>query len=241
MNDMSQKAVFKMSVPIFIELLLQLLVGNVDQIMISRYSQASVAAIGNGNQIMNIVIIVLNVTSVASTILISQYLGAQNRRKIAETCNVSLLMIAVFSVFATLFITFGHTMIFTWIKIPQEILQEAGSYLSIVGLFVIVQGIYITFAAILRSFGFMKQVMYVSVVMNVINIAGNAVLINGLFGLPQLGIVGAAISTDISKLIGLVILYRLFRKNINIVLSPKILKPFPKQTFHSLQIGRAHV
>ena len=234
MNDMSQKAVFKMSVPIFIELLLQLLVGNVDQIMISRYSQASVAAIGNGNQIMNIVIIVLNVTSVASTILISQYLGAQNRRKIAETCNVSLLMIAVFSVFATLFITFGHTMIFTWIKIPQEILQEAGSYLSIVGLFVIVQGIYITFAAILRSFGFMKQVMYVSVVMNVINIAGNAVLINGLFGLPQLGIVGAAISTDISKLIGLVILYRLFRKNINIVLSPKILKPFPTQTFHSL-------
>ena len=45
MTDMTQKAVFKMSVPIFIELLLQLLVGNVDQIMISRYSQASVAAI----------------------------------------------------------------------------------------------------------------------------------------------------------------------------------------------------
>ena len=40
-----------MSVPILIELLLQLLVGNIDQIMISRYSQSSVAAIGNGNQI----------------------------------------------------------------------------------------------------------------------------------------------------------------------------------------------
>ncbi len=230
----STKAVFKMSIPIFIELLLQLLVGNVDQIMISRYSQGSVAAIGNGNQIMNIVIIVLNVVSVASTILISQYLGAQNRRKIAETCNVSLLLIAIFSVFAAFFIAIGHTAIFTWLKIPQDILQEAGNYLTIVGLFVIVQGIYITFAAILRSFGFMKQVMYVSIVMNVINIAGNALLINGLFGLPQLGIIGAAISTDISKLIGLVIIYHLFRKNIDIKLSPKILKPFPKQTLQSL-------
>ena len=78
----STKTVFKMSIPIFIELLLQLLVGNVDQIMISQYSQGSVAAIGNGNQIMNIIIIVLSVTSVASTILFSQYLGAKNKRKI---------------------------------------------------------------------------------------------------------------------------------------------------------------
>ena len=69
----STKQVFKMSVPIFVELLLQLLVGNVDQFMVSHYSQNSVAAIGNANQVMNIVIIVLNVMSVATTILLSQY------------------------------------------------------------------------------------------------------------------------------------------------------------------------
>ena len=230
----STKTVFKMSIPIFIELLLQLLVGNVDQIMISQYSQGSVAAIGNGNQIMNIIIIVLSVTSVASTILISQYLGAKNKRKIAETCNVSLFVISLFSLFAAILICIGHRAIFIWMKVPQDILKEASSYLTIVWLFVIVQGIYMTFAAILRSFGFMKQVMYVSAIMNLINIAGNAILINGLFGMPQLGIVGAAISTDISKLIGLIIIYRLFRKNINIALSFKILKPFPTQTLKNL-------
>ena len=45
------KTVFLMSLPIFVELLLQLLVGNIDQFMISKYSQDAVAAIGNGNQI----------------------------------------------------------------------------------------------------------------------------------------------------------------------------------------------
>lgn len=230
----SSKAVFKMSIPIFIELLLQLLVGNVDQIMISRYSQGSVAAIGNGNQIMNIVIIVLSVTSVASTILISQYLGAQNKQKIAETCNVSLFIIILFGILASILIAAGHTIIFQWLKIPEDILQEAGNYLTIVGLFVVVQGIYMTFAAILRSFGFMKQVMYVSAVMNIINIAGNAVLINGLFGVPRLGIIGAAISTNISKLIGLLLIFKLFCKNINIKLSLKTLKPFPTETLKNL-------
>lgn len=69
------RKVFMMSVPIFIELLLQMLVGNVDQIMLSQFSQNSVAAIGNGNQIMNLIIIVLNMTSVGITIMISQYIG----------------------------------------------------------------------------------------------------------------------------------------------------------------------
>ena len=47
-----------MSLPIFVESLLQLLVGNIDQMMVSRVSQQSVASIVNANQIMNLVIIV---------------------------------------------------------------------------------------------------------------------------------------------------------------------------------------
>ena len=60
MYQNTSKEIFKMSIPMFFELLLQLLVGNIDQIMVSHYSQGSVAAIGNGNQIMNIIILVLS-------------------------------------------------------------------------------------------------------------------------------------------------------------------------------------
>ena len=69
------KTVFKMSIPIFIELLLQLLVGNIDQFMISQYSEVSVGAVGNANQIINIVTIFLNVMCISTTILVSQYIG----------------------------------------------------------------------------------------------------------------------------------------------------------------------
>ena len=74
-------SVFKMTWPIFIEILLQMMVGNVDQFMLSHYSQHSVAAVGNANQIINIVILALSVISMAATILIAQHRGAGNREK----------------------------------------------------------------------------------------------------------------------------------------------------------------
>ena len=55
----SKWAVFSMSVPIFIETALQMMVPNIDQFMLSRYSQNSVAAVGNDNVIFNLVILSL--------------------------------------------------------------------------------------------------------------------------------------------------------------------------------------
>lgn len=226
-KNFTSKDVFKMSIPIFVELLLQLLVGNVDQFMLSHYSQNAVAAIGNGNQIMNVVIIVLNVMSIATTVLISQYLGAGDKRKINEVCNVSLVVIGTASLITTSLIAGYYREIFIWLKVPDAILDEAYSYILIVGSFILVQGFYMTFAAILRSFGMLKHVMWTAAVMNTLNIVGNAILINGLFFFPRLGITGAAISTNISKGVGLGILIYLFFSKTDAKLSVKYITPFP--------------
>lgn len=227
----SSKRIFKMSLPIFMELLLQLLVGNVDQFMISQYSQNSVAAIGIGNQIMNMVIIVINLMSVATTILISRYLGADNQEKIAEVCNVSLAIIGFVSILTSLLLVFGNSLFFGWMQVPENIMGETCSYTTIVGSFVLIQGIHLTFNAILRSYSLLKEVMFASAIMNAVNIIGNAILINGLLGFPQLGIVGAAISTNFSKCVGLGIVIFIFIRKVGAEISlSKYLRPFPKAT-----------
>ena len=66
----------KLTWPVFVELILQMLVGNIDQFMVGQYSQLAVGAIGNANQILNVLIITFSVISTAAMILISQYLGA---------------------------------------------------------------------------------------------------------------------------------------------------------------------
>ena len=47
-------SIWTLSWPIFIEVFLQLLVGNIDQVMMSHYSPQAVAAVANANQILNI-------------------------------------------------------------------------------------------------------------------------------------------------------------------------------------------
>ena len=165
----SHSLVFKMSVPIFIELLLQMLVGNVDQIMISHYSQNSVGAIGNANQILNIIIIVLSVMSLATTILISRYLGAKNKEKISEVLNTSLFLLTIAGIVITFVLFSFNTSIFSWMKVPVEIFFETSLYLMIVGAVTVIQGLYMGFAATLRSYTLMKDVMLVAVIMNIIN------------------------------------------------------------------------
>lgn len=230
----SSQLVFKMSLPIFVELLLQLLVGNIDQIMISQYSQNSVAAIGNGNQIMGLIIMFLNVMSAATSILISRALGAKDTDRVAVVCHVSLVVILAFGVLSTAVAVGFRRQLFQALGVPAEIMDETNAYLAVVGAFILVQGLYANFAAILRSHGLVKEVMFVSVIMNVCNIVGNAILINGLLGAPRLGLLGAAISTNISKALGLALIFMVFHRRINVRLSCAYLRPFPFDVLRQL-------
>lgn len=230
----TNRNLFLMSLPIFVELLLQLLVGNVDQMMVSRVSQPSVAAIVNANQIMNLVIIVLSMASTAVTVILSQYLGAQDEKNASRTCMVSIVLIGGVSLAATILVFAGHAPLYRAIHVPEEVFDEASLYLLIVGAFILVQGLYLTFSAMIRAFAMVKEVMIISVIMNVMNIVGNAILINGWFGMPQLGAVGAAISTDISKLVGLVLMIGMFFKSRRVKMGMRYLRPFPVQILKNL-------
>ena len=183
---------------------------------------------------MNLVIIVLSMASTAATVILSQYLGAEDKANSSRTCMVSILMITVVSLLSTLLVFAGYKPLYKALRVPEEIFDEASLYLLIVGACITVQGLYLIFSAIIRAFAMMKEVMIVSIVMNVMNIIGNAILINGWFGMPRLGAVGAAVSTDISKLVGLGLMILLFVKRTNVKLGLRFLKPFPVQIMKKL-------
>ena len=123
MDKMTKNSyLFKMSIPIFVELMLQLLVGNIDQIMVSRYSQSSVAAIVNGNQIMNIVIITMNMMCMATTVVLTQCLGAKDKYKSNQLCMISMLVIGVVGTFSTSIVLLFNRQIFQMMNIDPVIL-----------------------------------------------------------------------------------------------------------------------
>lgn len=227
-------SLFVLTWPIFVELLLQMLVGNMDQFMISRYSETAVAAIGNVNQIMNLLTITFNIISMATTIMVSQYLGSKNYKKVSEVYSVAVFANLAFSGFLGGIIYLFNEPMFKMINMPPELYQDAKTYINIVGGFIFVQAVFMTFGAIFRSNGFMKQTMLISAVINIVNVIGNIIFLNGYLGFPQLGVTGVALSSVISRTIGLILIVIIFMRKLDTRISLKYLRPFPKDTFIGL-------
>lgn len=126
-------SLFLLTWPILVELLLQMLIGNVDQMMISRYSQNAVAAIGNVNQIMNLLLITFNIITMATTIMVSQYLGSNNQEKVSEIYSLATYTNLFFSMILGALMVFGHKPMFEMMGMPLELYSDATIYMVIVG------------------------------------------------------------------------------------------------------------
>ena len=222
-----QQNILKLTWPIFIELVLQMLVGNADQIMVGWYDSDSVGAIGNANQITNLMLIVFSVICTAAMILIAQHIGANALSELGETYTVSLLANAIFGAVIMVILFLLCQPIYHLMGVNEKIFKATCDYTRIISVGMLLQAIYLTFSAFFRSNQMMKESMIISVGVNLLNIAGNAVFINGAFGLPAMGAAGAALASDVSRLVGVIIIWRMFRKRFPGMLSVKFLRPFP--------------
>lgn len=224
-----QPTLVRMAWPIFVELLLQMLVGNIDQIMLSRFNATAVAAVGNANQIMTILILTFNVVSLASTILISQYLGAGDRQKTEQLYSLSILLNLGLGLFLAVAVFILAAPILTLMNVPAEVQREALDYLRITAVSLPCQALMLTFSAFLRAHAKMMAIMLSTGLINLLNIAGNTAFIYGFGPLPRLGAAGAALSTTVCRTLGMCLLFWAFRRAVPFVrLGPSVLRPFPK-------------
>ena len=213
--------------PIFIETLLVMMLGGVDTFMLSRYSDNSVAAVGVVNQLMNLVFLIFEVISLGTSILCSQYIGAGKRDKVVQVVGISLLFNLISGlVLSMCLILFADDMLLM-MGLRPDLMAEGLPYMKIVGGFAFLQAISLSLSASLRSADKAQYPMYVAVVVNILNIFGNYTLIFGKFGMPALGVEGAAISTSVCRFVSVVILLVvLFRKHIP-SFPKKLFTPFP--------------
>ena len=209
--------------PIFIETLLVMTLGAVDTFMLSRYSDNSVAAVGVVNQLMNLVFLLFEVISLGTSILCSQYIGAGRRDKVVQVVGISLMFNLLSGVILSSCLYFFADDMLLLMGLRPDLMSEGLPYMKIVGGFAFFQAISLSLSASLRSADKAKYPMYVSVVVNILNIIGNYTLIFGKFGMPALGVEGAAISTSVCRFVSVVILFAvLFKKHI---------PSFPKELF----------
>lgn len=217
----------KLVAPIFIETLLIMMLGAVDTVMLSQYSDEAVAAVGVVNQLVMFAFLIFEIINMGTSVLCSQYLGAKLPQKMVQVVGVSLLLNILIGLGVSAVLYFGAPWLLHMMGLRAELMTYGVNYMEIVGAFAFFQAISLTISASLKSADKAIYPMLVVVVVNVLNIVGNYTLIFGKFGMPALGVEGAAISTAFARGVSMVILFViLFRKHIS-RFPLKYFRPFP--------------
>jgi Na+-driven multidrug efflux pump len=79
-----------LTIPVFIEMALIMMMGAIDTVMLSRYSDNSVAAVGLDNQLISLVFLVYQFFSMGAAILCAQYIGAGLRKSLIQVVGIAL-------------------------------------------------------------------------------------------------------------------------------------------------------
>lgn len=237
-NKYQDQSLFSITWPLFIEISLHMSMGIVATLILSDYSDNAVAGVGVANQIINIFILVFNVTAIGATILIGQSLGANQlsrARGLARSAFgvnfwVGILMTIVVVAFGGIFLKFYG--------LSGEVYDFAYTFLTITGLSLFLEAISLALSAVLRSYGYTKETMVVTVIMNVISIFGYFIAIKGWFGLPITGVAGVSYSIIVARVFIIVALFYFVYKRLALSFHVKdIIKIDKTDVKDLLQIG----
>ena len=213
MSDQSLKRQLKvLTIPVFIEIALVMMLGAVDTVMLSRYSDNSVAAVGLDNQLMSLVFLVYQFFAMGAAILCAQYIGAGLHKRLVQVVGMALVINLILGLTVSALLYFYAGQLLQLMGLRPELMGDGLVYLKLTGALSFFQALSLTFSASLRSADKVVYPMVVTGIVNVLNIIGNYALIFGHWGCPQLGVEGAAIATASSRAVATLLLCAIHTK-----------------------------
>lgn len=200
------KSILKTSLPAVVDLSSQTIMWTIEAIFIGQISAAAFAGVGMAIQVIILFMTVLLTFIVGSSLIITRYLGADNRWEANHILGQAMMIGIVIAISLAVFWYFGATQIFKLIQEEQGSgAEKAGvTYLKTVamfGPFIITNFIAL---GIVRGAGDTHYSMMINVGINSINLFLAPTLIFGWFGLPRLEVKGAALALGIAHSVGFV-------------------------------------
>ncbi|SEM71239.1 putative efflux protein, MATE family [Mesobacillus persicus] len=212
-NKYKDQTLFQISWPLFIEIALHMSMGIIATLMLGHYSDEAAAGVGVANQLLNIFILVFNVTSVGATILIGQKLGAGQLKQAKQMAHSAFGLNFWFGIIVAIIVFFFGEQFLRMFDVQGKVFDYGLIFMQICGLSLFFESLSLAFSAVLRSYGYTKESMSVTVLMNVISVAGNVLALSGIFGLPITGVLGVSWGIVVARVVAvLVLLYLLYRR-----------------------------
>ncbi len=215
-----------MALPLVISNLVQALYNIVDSIFVAKINENATKAVTLAFPIQMLIIAVAVGTGVGMSSLMSRKLGEGNAKDASIAANQGFFLSIISSMLFVLFGIFFSSVFFHANTTNAEILKMGIPYLKICCVFSIGVFIQINCERIMQGTGKALMSMIVQVIGAVVNIILDPIFIFGYFGLPAMGVAGAAVATVCGQLTAAVIAVILCIKRIKDVrISLRGMKP----------------
>ncbi len=191
---------WQLAAPVMLGMLGHSFVSFVDNIMVGQLGTAELAAVSLGNSFMFIAMSLGIGFSTAITPLTAEADAEQNFEKGKSAFKHGLFLCTVLGVSLFLLVFFAKPLMHL-MKQPKEVVAFAIPYLDLVAFSLIPLIVFQAFKQFSDGLSMTRYPMYATLLGNVVNVFLNYILIFGKFGFPELGIVGAAYGTLVSRFV----------------------------------------
>ena len=220
------KLLISMALPMMISMLVQAMYNIVDSMYVSRISEDALTAVSLAFPIQQLMIALGAGMGVGVNAVLSKALGEKDFEK-ANKAAENGIFLSVISFVVFFFVgLFAVDPFYMSQTTDSEILQAGHDYLTVICCASIGMYMQFIFERLMQSTGRTVYSMITQTLGAVINIVLDPILIFGMFGMPEMGVRGAAVATVIGQIIGAVVGYILnVTKNHDIHISFKGFRP----------------
>ncbi|CAL2083739.1 MATE family efflux transporter [Tenacibaculum dicentrarchi] len=191
---------WQLAAPVMLGMLGHTFVSFIDNIMVGQLGTAELAAVSLGNSFMFIAMSLGIGFSTAITPLIASADSSNNFKEAKSTFKHGLFLCTVIGLLMFLLVFFSKPLMYL-MKQPVEVVKLAIPYLDLVAFSLIPMIVFQAFKQFSDGLSMTRYPMYATILGNILNVILNYLLIFGKFGFPEMGIVGAAYGTLLSRFV----------------------------------------
>lgn len=196
------KLLITFSIPLIIGNLLQQMYNTADSIIVGNFVGSNgLAAVGAGTALINLIIAFAQGAAVGAGVVVSQYIGADKKDKIKISVHTSICISIILGLILSLLGIFASPSLLIMMKTPKVVLKSSILYLQIYCGGLIFNVIYNMATGILNAAGNSKKPLVYLAIASFTNIILDLLFIK----IFKLGVMGAAIATDISQAISCIL------------------------------------
>ncbi len=199
------KMAFGLVLPMAIQNLINVGISSIDVLMLGKVSETALSAASLASQVQFIMILIFFGMTSGAAVLTAQYWGKKDTESIVKIMGICMRFSLSVAAFFTLLVFLFPGFIMGIFTDEKPVIAEGVKFLRIISLSYIFIAITMIYLNIMRSVERVVISTVVYLASFVVNVIVASLLIFGLFGLPKMGIEGAALATLASRGIELTI------------------------------------